>query len=269
MPAGMIFSSSLLPHVDAVELFAKRRERQRELNRRFKASHPEIVAKFDLLRRHLASLEMDPATVNYLWSDLHAWDGWEKRLDQKLDRLLKIEDRAAMEADFAGGVQSTVNLLNYVLSSASLTPGYTDRTMSVEIGRRVPFEDWMLDENWTLPQIGKDGTWREGFVASVDANPPPPTDFPPVEEIRRALSEHPVLFTFGRFDSFLPQEPQLESAQRFKVPGKTEYLVFNGGHGAASFGAGAKAVWEWAAGVLEEGEEAEQSEERVSTPSGD
>lgn len=249
-PSGIIFSSAVLPHSDALATFLLRRQRQKELNLELRAAHPEVLVKLERLRGHLESIGLEKARVNFLWSYLGKADGWELELDQKVDELLSIETRESMEAELGHDIRQSVNLLNYVLSSAALTGGYTDRTMTQETSWRVPFDDWMLDENWTLTQIGKDGTWREAFIASVDRHPPPPTRFPPVGEIRRVLSETQVLFTFGKTDAFLPQELQLERAQRFHVPGHTAFRVFSGGHGAAFSAEGAAYVREWASSVL-------------------
>lgn len=250
-PAGIIFCSAVLPHSDALETFLLRRQRQKELNLELRAARPEVPDKLERLRDHLESIGLERASVNFLWSYLGKGEGWERELEQKVDELLAIETRERMEAELGHDIRQSVNLLNYVLSSAALTGGYTDRTMTQETSRRISFDDWMLDENWTLNQIGQDGTWREAFIVSVDRNPPPPTWFPPVEEIRQALSKVQVLFTFGKSDAFLPQELQLERARRFHVPGHTEFRVFGGGHGAAFSAEGAAVVREWASRILE------------------
>jgi len=251
-PAGIIFASAVLPHVDALETFLWRRRRQKELNLQLRADSPATVGKLDRLRHHLESLGTERAGVNLLWPYLGKGAGWEKELDARVDELLAITTAKEMEAELGHDIRHSVNLLNYVLSSAALTGGYTDRTMTRETSRRVPFDDWMLDENWTLTRIGRDGTWREAFIASVDRDPPPPTRFPPLEEVRRALSRVRVLFTFGRSDAFLPQDLQIQRARRFELPGHTEFRVLDGGHAAAFSAEGAAAIRVWASRVLGE-----------------
>lgn len=249
-PAGLIFSSALLPHSDALETFLLRRKKQKELSLDLHKSHPQVIAKLGRLKTHFQEVGMDPNAVNFLWAYLGRGNGWESDLEREIDQLLSMKDRSAIEAELGSGIQQSVNLLNYVLSSSALTPGFTDRSITEETNSLVPFEEWMLDENWALTQIGNDGTWREEFICVVDRNPPPPTYFPSIEDIRKALGETHVLFTFGKSDAFLPQDLQLKSAQRFAIPGHTEYRVFSGGHGAAFSSEGAKIVHEWASKII-------------------
>jgi hypothetical protein len=171
-------------------------------------------------------------------------------LDGKLDYLLGLTDSRILEVELGGTIVASVNLLNYVLSSAALTPGYTDRTITLETSRLVPFDAWMLDENWTLNQLGTDGTWRECFIAAVDRNPPPATRFPDAPAIRQAVATTRVLFTFGSEDAFLPATLQYQRAQAFEVPGRTEFRVLSGGHGAAFSAEGAELVYRWITTVL-------------------
>ncbi len=248
-PAGLIFSSAVLPHTNALDTFLMRRKKQRELNFELLAAVPEIITKLDHLRDRVESMGMDREIVNFLWADLGKGVGWENNLEKKVDRLISIGSRSAIEVEFGQGIQESVNLLNYVLSSSALTAGYTDRSMTAVTGRRIPFDPWMLDENWTLNQIGNDGTWREAFIAAVDRNPPPATSFPSVDEIRGNIANTQVLFTFGKSDAFLPQNLQFDRARKFSVPGHTEFRVLPGGHGAAFSQEGAGMVEVWRAAV--------------------
>ncbi len=259
-PAGMVMSSAVQPHTDSVQFFADRRKKQLDLNRQFLVSNSDIKDKINRLRTHLDALGIDPNNVHRLWHYLGKEVGWEKLLALKVDALLDINEREIMESNLYDGMSNTVNLLNYVLSSAALTPGYTDRTMTIKTSHMVPFENWMLDENWTLNQIGKDGSWREEFINAVDNTPPPETEILPVSKIRDALSQHHILFTFGRSDAFLSQETQLQSAKRFEIANHTQFHVFEGGHGASFSEEGAKAVWQWAQDLLEENSNTENNE---------
>lgn len=251
-PAGMVMSSAVQPHADSIQVFAARRKKQLDLNRQLLASNPDFKNQINRLRRHLVSLGIDPNNVHRLWHYLGKDVGWEKSLAQKIDTLLNISDREIIESNLYDGTSSTVNLLNYVLSSAALTPGYTDRTMTIKTSHMIPFENWMLDENWTLNQIGKDGSWREEFINAVDNTPPPETVIPPVSKIRDALRHHQILFTFGRSDAFLSQEEQLKDAKRFEIANHTQFHVFEGGHGASFSEEGARTVWQWAQNLLKE-----------------
>lgn len=249
-PSGFVFDSAVLPHTDPLETFLLRREKQRKLNHELRSSVPGIVEALARLRAHLESLRMEAANINFLWSYLGKGPGWAQELERRIQARLEIGTRQEMEAQLGSDIRGSVNLLNYVLSSASLTPGYTDRTMTLETSRRVPFESWMLDENWTLNQVGNDGGWRGELIAAVDRRPPPAVALPSVEAIRRALSDKQILFVFGRSDAFLPHGLQLERARRFHVPGHTEFRVFDAGHGAAFSAEGASFVAQWASRIL-------------------
>lgn len=251
-PVGYIFSSALLPHTNAVETFILRRKKQRDLNLSLKKTHPEVIQKIARLRDHFQSLGVNPDAVNFLWEYLGKGPAWEDALSDVIDRYLRANDKTVIENELAQGIQQTVNLLNYVLSSSSITPNYTDRTLTVETSREVPLESWMLDENWTLNQIGNDGIWREKFICAVDLNPPPPTKFPPLAEIRAALAKTNALFTFGATDAYLPKDLQLNKARQFHVSGHTEFEVLSGGHGAAFSRDGAETVDLWASKIIGE-----------------
>lgn len=251
-PAGLVFSSPLLPDSQALPTFLARRQKQKELNLALRRSHPEVVTGLQRLRRHLRELGADPGAVNFLWDFLGRGTGWEEALGRQIEWFLGRRDRAGIEEELGREARETVNLLNYVLSSAALTPGFTDRSITAETGRRIPLEDWMIDENWALAQIGNDGTWRQQFICSIDRNPPPPSRFPPLREIRRALGQTRTLFTLGRTDALLPLEMQLQSLERYSVTGRTSIRVFEGGHGAAFSPEGAEMVWRWASGILGE-----------------
>ena len=125
-PNGYIFSSALLPHTDAVETFTLRRRKQRDLNLSLKKTHPEVIQKIARLRDHFQSLGVNPETVNFLWEYLGKGLAWEDDLDKVIDRYLQASDKTVIENELGQGIQQTVNLLNYVLSSSSITPRYTD-----------------------------------------------------------------------------------------------------------------------------------------------
>lgn len=250
-PAGMIFSSAILPHSDALHSFLRRREKQLELNLQLESEVPEAPEKLKRLRQHAEVLGLEPGEVNFLWADLGGAPGWEEELDAKLDSLLRLADPDALRSSLGGRIAASVNLLNYVLSSAALTPGFTDRTITRETSRRIPFEGWMLDENWTLNQLGRDGSWRECFIDAIDRNPPPPTHFPQAAAIRQSLSTVPVLFTFGTQDAFVPGRLQMERARNLSDPRSADFVLFEGGHDSAFTAEGAQVVGEWTREILE------------------
>lgn len=242
-PAGIILSSAIQPDMDGRTIFSKRRQKQRDLQETLLIERPGIDKKLNRLRAHLQQLQIDPNLINTLWFSLGAGDNWEQHFEEKIDSLLAQTDKHVLLDSFEAG---TVNLLNYVLSSAALIPGYTDKSLTKVTSKDVPFADWMLDENWVLNQIGNDDDWRQYFIAAVDANPPPATAFPNVAMFKDLMASQQVLFTFGEHDAFLEPTHQLEAAKRFFVPGHVSFQMFNGGHGAAFSKEGAKFVDEWA-----------------------
>ncbi|MDX1555920.1 MAG: alpha/beta fold hydrolase, partial [Xanthomonadales bacterium] len=227
-PAGMVFSSAILPHTDALESFLARREEQRQLNLQFSREVPSAIEKLDRLRQRAVELGLDAGAVNFLWADLGGPAGWAQALDEKIDRLLRVDDPEALATALGGTIVQSVNLLNYVLSSAALTPGFTDRTITMETSRRIAFEPWMLDENWTLNQLGADGGWRARWIESIDRAPPPPTSFPDAAVIRRALATTHILFTFGTEDAFIPGQVQMKRARDLAGPVDVGFVMLEG-----------------------------------------
>jgi len=249
-PDGFILVSAIQPGMDGEVIFSKRREKQLELNQYLLKDRPGIDKKLNLLRTHLESLNIDRNMINALWGKLGKGENWTKEFETLIDELSAIKDADILMNKLSEGVFSTVNLLNYILSSSALTPGFTDKTLTVSTSKSVPFLPWMLDENWTLNQIGNDGSWRQEFVQSIDQNPPPASKFPTVKEFKSIIKTNNILFTFGSNDAFLEPEHQLKSAKRFNVDGHVTYKVLNGGHGAAFSEAGAVFVNDWAKKLL-------------------
>jgi hypothetical protein len=139
------------------------------------------------------------------------------------------------------------NYLNYILSNPMTTPGYTDATLAAAAAKEIPYaEDWMLDECWMLQQIGRDGTWRQGVIEAMDAEPHPGMPYPSPEEIKRGFKRSRVLFSLAEGDIFLPLEVVRENAALFSVPGVTSEIVLPGGHKAIFLPKGAKAFADWA-----------------------
>jgi pimeloyl-ACP methyl ester carboxylesterase len=248
-PAGVVLSSAIQPHTNGTRVFVNRRAKQLALQQQMLETHPQIKKKLIKLRQKLTMGGLDHQQLNQLWNDLGKGVGWQQQLSNKLDGLLTNTPAEAFKRLSAEEI-GTVNLLNYVLSSKALTTGYTDRTITDLTYAQVPFESWMLDENWTLNQIGNDGSWKQKFIEGVDANPPAANDMGDVKAIKQAMKDHQVLFTFGRSDSFLEYKTQLDYGKRFDTPEHTQYKVFDGGHGAAFSAQGAKEVWLWARDIL-------------------
>jgi pimeloyl-ACP methyl ester carboxylesterase len=251
-PAGFIFDSALLPNTDALNIFTERRKEQHALNRSLLKSNPELVNNIKRLRQHFTQLGLPADSVNYLWEYLGKSTDWQEKLSQKVNAYLAMNDKSMVDSELSQGIRSSVNLLNYVLSSASITPGYTDKSLAQKMRTTLLFDDWMLDEAWTLAQIGNDGAWRQQLICSVDRQPPPGRGFDDLKILRQYLSQTKTLFTYGRTDAFLPYPYQLGQASQLFEQGDIRFRVFSGGHGAAFSPEGAGAVSQWAQDVLPE-----------------
>jgi len=249
-PQGVVFASSALPHEDAVAAFESRRLAQRELNRQLLRAVPEARGALARLRAHFTAHGLDPGSVNYLWTWLgkgRAGD-WEPALRDQVTRLLAA-DRAGLEG-FLEREADRADLQNYILSAKELTPGFTDRTLAREVMRRVPFEDWMLDEEWTAVRLGGEAPWVGPLLDAIDRNPPPvDPPFPPVEEIRRRLAGLHALFLFGEGDAYVGEEAVAVARKRWAVEGRGRVEVLPGGHRAVFGRPGVEAVAAFVAGL--------------------
>ena len=249
-PKGYIFSSAIQPHLDSAQVFAKRRYKQKLLNLVLQEQSEDTVTKLVQLRALLKSVGLEQERVNILWSFLGRNENWIHELNQELSKLLAISTREEMLQVLSVDNLSTVNLLNYVLSSKSLTPGFTDKTLTSVTSNTVPFEPWMLDENWTLNQLSLASGWKGAFIRAVDKNPPKPSYFPSVNFINEVVAHNNVLFTFGKLDSFLDSELMFREAQRFNTGENVSFKTFEGGHGAAFSKEGAEYLNNWANSLL-------------------
>lgn len=183
--------------------------------------------------------------AHFLWTFLgQGEDGdWQKKLESKLTALLAADKEGllAWVAEEGGH-----NFLNYILSNPMTSPGYTDATLARATAGRVPYEeDWMLDECWMLQKIGRDGTWRQEVIESMDAGPHPGLPYPSPDEIKRGFARSRVLFSLAEGDVFLPLEGVRANAALFAVPGVTSEIVLTGGHKALFLPKGAEAFRDW------------------------
>ena len=103
----------------------------------------------------------------------------------------------------------------------------------------------MLDEHQMLMRTGQDGSWREAFVAGIDASPPPGTPTPTLEALRAAITDTRVLFTAADNDAFVPGQNYREVVERFLVPGHTNVHTLPGGHHAIFLEEGYRVFLAW------------------------
>lgn len=248
-PKGIVFSASALPYEDVLAASLARRSEQLKLNLELREAYPDIEARLGAVRAHLQDQGLDPDSINGLFSFLGKGvrGVWEKAFVAHAEKLL-TQPRAELEKTNRENF-GEVNLLNYVLSSANFSPGQTDRTLAALTSSRIPYEPWMIDENWVAMQAGGGVPWREAFVTAMDRRPPPPTPFPSVEELREAIALNSVLFTPADNDAFVPADSYLRSLAKFEVEGRTRIKRLPGGHNAIFLEEGHRAFLEWAASL--------------------
>ena len=246
-PEGIVFASSALPYEDPLPVHLERRREQLRLNLQLRDAVPDIAERIARTRAHLAANGVDPDSVNGLYTGLGKdLPGlWEPALVARLDKML-AQTRDEILADIAHGLEGP-SLLNYILPSVNFTAGYTDRTLARYGAEHVPFEPWMIDENWVLLQTGQDDSWRQALVAAFDADPPPPTPFPSVAALRAAVGRNRVLHTAADNDAFVPAASYLESIAKFLVDGHSQVRTLPGGHHAIFLEKGCEAFLAWAA----------------------
>ncbi|MEK7388738.1 MAG: alpha/beta fold hydrolase [Elusimicrobiota bacterium] len=248
-PKGIVFSASALPYDDVISASLARREEQRRLNLELLAAVPDIESRLARVRAHYQRLGLDGDQVNGLFSFLGKGvkGAWEKAFVSQLETL-QGKTRSEIEA-FDRDNFGTVILLNYILSSSNVTPGQTDRTIAALTTARIPYEPWMIDENWVAMRAGGGEAWREDFVTAMDRRPPPPTPFPSAADLRAAIAINEVLFTPADNDAFIPAHSYLRSLAQFEVKGRTQTVRLPGGHNAIFLEEGHRAFQRWAASL--------------------
>ncbi len=248
-PKGIVFSASALPYEDVLASSVARRTEQLKLNLRLREALPDVEARLAKVRGHLKALGLNPDQVNGLYGFLgKGVDGvWQKALAAHLEEMLgQTRDAIIRENKDNSG---EVNLLNYILSSANFTPGETDRTIAKRTSQLVPYEPWMIDENWVISQAGGGVEWREAFVTAMDKRPPPATPFASVPDLRAAIALNSVLFTPADNDAYVPAETYIEAIAKFEVPGCTRIQRLPGGHSAIFLEDGHRAFRAWSAAL--------------------
>lgn len=248
-PAGIVFSASALPYDDALAASLDRRAEQLKLNQELRAAFPDIEERLAAVRARLGALGLDPNSIHGLFAFLGKGikGEWEKGFVALAEKML-TQTRAEIEQTSRDNY-GEVSLLNYILSSSNFTPGQTDRTIAALTTARMPYEPWMIDENWVTMLAGAGSPWREAFVAEMDRRPPPATPFASVEDLRAAIALNTVLFTPADNDAFVPAASYLRSLAKFEVKGHTRVRRLPGGHNAIFLEEGCRAFREWAAGI--------------------
>lgn len=248
LPKAAVFTSAITPHADPHGLHVFRRTEQLNLNKSLLAKYPKTPEQFQALRVRFTACKMDPQNINHLWNDLgRGKDGeWQANMVKTVDRLIK-SDCKEIEEEIKKR-SANVALMNYILSSACLNPGETDRTSAAKMQKEIPFEPWMLDEAWANAQIGIGSPkWFLDLLDAIDANPPPQVSFLPEQELKKKFASHkiPILFTFGTGDAYLPLQFQAPEVMRYAEFPLYQLRILPGGHSAAFQEAGAATLVDW------------------------
>jgi pimeloyl-ACP methyl ester carboxylesterase len=244
-PKGILFTCSALPYEDIKLASTNRRQEQLNLNRKLKKFDQAIGEKTDAVRAYLETNGLNPNFINalYMWLGKSEAGTWEQKLIDHLDKILKME-KPALETEFKDSV-GVGNVLNYILSSANFTPGETDRSLAEFTSQKIPFEPWMLDENWTLLQIGKGNPHTERVISEMDKKPPRPTSFLKIDKLKTEIAKHQLLFVSADNDAFVPAESFIRSYQKFQVARHTHTAHLPGGHHAIFLEEGHRKIIEW------------------------
>jgi pimeloyl-ACP methyl ester carboxylesterase len=245
VPGGIIFSSSAIPYENPMDSMVDRRQEQLNLNVQLKKAVPGIREQIEKLKSHLASLGINRDQVNglYGWLGKGVTGTWEAAFAKRVDELSSAT-REVLHLEFKNTFDET-HLLNYILSSANFTPGHTDRTMALETAKLVPYEDWMIDENWVALQTGQAGGPSSRWVAQMDRTPPKPTPFASVEKIRECIHLNQLLFTAADNDAYVPAVAYHRAIEKFLVPGHTAVKTISGGHNAIFLEEGHQTFLAW------------------------
>lgn len=245
-PDGIIFSSAAMPFEDPIQFNLNRRNAQKELNLQLKQFDPTIESKIAALKKHFSEVGIEPAYVNSLWHELgHGKDGeWQRFLIEQINKMLQM-DKVAIKKYLQTAV-GRPDMLNIILSSSNMTPGWTDLSLSKRAMADIPFEPWMLDECSMNVFIANEDTNEAKNFRRIDKNPPKPIEFGSVEHVKAAIHQSPVLFTFGGNDAMTPTQPSMDHMlANFYIPNKTKYVLLQGGHQAIFSEEGVTQLSEW------------------------
>ncbi len=244
-PSAIFFTCSALPYEDVIEAMLGRRQEQFNLNQSLKKAYPQIEEILDILRHRLKQFGIHPNNINALYSWLGKSEAgkWEAAFVEHAQKLIQ-SNQETLEKEFQSEI-GVGNVLNYILSSPNFTPGYTDRTLAQLTSERIPFEPWMLDENWILLQIGQGNVNTEQLISEMDQLPPPPTPFLSEQALRERITQHKVIFVSADNDAYVPAETYKKAYKKFLVEGHTFTEHLPGGHHAIFLEAGHRAILEW------------------------
>lgn len=229
-PAGIVFSSSALPHQD-VEVFGDaRRQSQYELNLQLIQAYPDIAFRIMLVRKRVEQVMPGSTFVDYHYSILGKGEDWKKTLSDKMDKYILASDDELRDL-IKNGEDHPPTLLNYILSPATFQQGRTDRYMSEAQMKTLPFPDWMLDECRHYCNFRAESPLVQNLLNRVDQDPPKGEDYHSIEEYRAAFSRTDVIFTGANDDPMVPLSLSRIMIERLAPP-SAKIVELNFGHSA-------------------------------------
>ena len=237
-PQSFIFANSSLPPYGFLKKYRSQRRLQYGLNLQMQRSDSAFKKDIRTLRKRLREEGGNPNAVNSLYSYMGGRNSkeWKTSLREELNKLLEM-DSSDLEDHFEF-TEKGPDLLRYVLSARSHTPGMTQRKLFKYFQKKLPLNPWMLDGFWQDSYLGDlEDTWKADWIRWVDKNPPPSTEFPSIRQLSSRFQRTPSLFIFGRDDKSSQTQFRRRELRWFKspkvqvveVPGKGEFIFEKGG----------------------------------------
>ncbi len=245
-PTGIVFSSAAMPFNDSLKFNLLRRQSQKDLNLQLKAYNPSVEKLVMDLKKHFTAIGLNPDYVNTLWKELGAGkDGvWQAHTIKQIKSML-VMNKKSIEKIILDSI-GRPNLLNIILSSANMTPGWTDTTLSIKSMHELPFQPWMLDEEATYIDAASGHSTEARNIQRIDKQPPAPVSFGTAAENKKAVNSVAAMFTFGGNDAMTPTSLGIEHMRaNFYIADKTKYATLPGGHQAIFLDEGVALLEKW------------------------
>ncbi len=232
-PRLAIFSSAAIPHYNMVHVFQERRREQLRMNQSLREQIPGIESKLLKIQQRLVALGVSADFVGSLYSEFglktsDQHQSWQESFHKQVEEILAMDPQQFLDRMHD---RENIDILNYILSSSEMTPGMTDRMLSLKDITDIPFEPWMVDEAKFLLLAGAGNEWSQQLLNSANQNPPKAPKRPSLKELNRALRQTHTLFTFAKEDPAVPYKTRLISEKLFRSSG-AQFESLPGGHSA-------------------------------------
>jgi pimeloyl-ACP methyl ester carboxylesterase len=230
MPTGIVFASPALPYGDFIAREFHRRVAQKELNEQLLKAVPGINAKIMQLRRKVQRMDQNSAYVDSLYRLFFdaLEPGWEQKMARVIESKLELS-RSKLQEEVRNDKRD-FPLLNYILYSAMVIPGHTDKGVCRDMIKRIPFSDWMIDECRHYVKTELKALSQKLIVDMVDRTPPPAISFPTKEEFKAALAKTKPAFFVAVNDGAVSAFALRDLANEVSSEETPFFLFEAGGH---------------------------------------